>query len=314
MKKFTRRALMGAGAASLVAGYAMAQGAPRMRRHTATQSKALSLQSASRTVSGGQVQITTRGSKRIITANGIPTHAVASFPNAGNPNRISAQNYRFEMPLSPRKGAARATDRALVGVGVNGVPFDPGAAEFWQGERSSGWQYEALGGAVTLGLDANYGHVQPTGAYHYHGLPVGLMQQLGWSKSTESPLIGWAADGFPIYAMTAVVGGRVTQMTSSYRVKSGNRPGGNGPGGAYDGTFVQDYVYVAGAGNLDECNGAFVKTADYPDGTYAYFLTSAFPVIPRMLRGSIDASFNTKGGGANRPQRGQPPQRPRPKA
>ncbi|KAJ54266.1 hypothetical protein ACMU_18755 [Actibacterium mucosum KCTC 23349] len=302
----------------MAAGYAYGQGAPRLRHHTATQARALSLKSANRSVAGGQVSIVTRGSKRIMTANGIPTHPVAPFPNSGNPNRISAQNYRFEMPLSPRKGAARATGRSLVGVAVNGVPFDPGAAEFWQGDRNSGWQYEALGGAVTLGLDANYGHVQPTGAYHYHGLPIGLLQQLGWSKNIESPLVGWAADGFPIYAMTSVQSGKVVQMRSSYQLKSGNRPGGNQPGGRHDGTFVQDYVHVAGTGNLDECNGAIVKTADYPDGTYAYFLTSAFPVIPRMLRGSIDSSFKKRGGGngggLRPPRQGQGSQQPRPRS
>lgn len=41
-----------------------------------------------------------------------------------------------------------------------------------------------------------------------------------------------------------------------------------------------------GAGTLDECNGAFVKTADYPQGTYAYFLTDSFPVIPRCQKGT----------------------------
>ncbi|WP_412555740.1 YHYH protein [Shimia sp. MIT1388] len=182
---------------------------------------------------------------------------------------------------------------SIFGVGVNGVPFDPGAAEFWRGNPRSGWQYEALGGAVPLGLDANYAHVQPTGAYHYHGLPVGLMQRLGWSRQAESPLIGYAADGFPIYAITATVNGRVTQMTSSYRLKLGNRTG-NGPTGRHDGTFVQDYRYVAGAGTLDECNGAFVKTADHPQGTYAYFLTDSFPVIPRCHKGTPDPNFQKR--------------------
>ena len=158
----------------------------------------------------------------------------------------------------------------------------------------SGWQYEALGGAVRLGLDENYGHVQPSGAYHYHGLPVGLLQDLGWSSNAESPLIGYAADGFPIYAITAKVNGTVQKMESSYRLKSGNRPGGAQPSGDYDGTFVQDYVYVAGAGDLDACNGAYVTTDDYPNGTYAYFLTESYPVIPRCHVGDVDNSFNKR--------------------
>lgn len=286
---------------AIVGGFALsnianAQARPQMRAHTATSAQALSLQAARSNAGRNVVQIATSGGTRTITSNGIPDHAVGAYPNRGNPNRISAQSYDFSVTTSPRQGRARETRGSLFGVAVNGVPFDPGAAEFWQGNPRSGWQYEALGGAVTLGLDANYAHVQPTGAYHYHGLPVGLMQDLGWSSNAASPLIGWAADGFPIYALMAQVGGQVTKMTSSYRLRSGSRPGGDDPSGRYDGAFVQDYVYVAGAGSLDACNGAVVQTAQFPQGTYAYFLTDTFPVIPRCLVGQADASFSKRRG------------------
>ncbi|UZD89687.1 YHYH protein [Cognatishimia activa] len=270
-----------------------AQGRPQMRNHTATEAKPLQLISASQSLSSNRVSITTSGNTRTIRANGVPDHAVGRFPNRGNPNRIKAQSYTFKVSTNPTVGLATGMRRGgLFGVAVNGVPFDPGAAEFWMGNPRSGWQYEALGGAVRLGLDENYGHVQPTGAYHYHGLPVGLMQELGWSSKAESPLIGYAADGFPIYAITAQVDGTVKKMQSSYRLKSGNRPGGSAPSGDYDGTFVQDYAYVAGSGDLDQCNGGYVKTQDYPNGTYAYFLTESFPVVPRCLVGTADRSFS----------------------
>lgn len=275
------------------AAYCEAQGRPPMRKHTATSTEPLSLARANQSAGRNQISIITEGNRRVIAANGIPAHKVGRFPNRGNPHSIRAQNYRFTVSLAP-KASSRATynERNLFGVAVNGVPFDPGAAEFWQGNRRSGWQYEALGGAVPLGLDANYAHVQPTGAYHYHGLPIGLLQSLGWSSKAASPLIGYAADGFPIYAITAPVNGKVVEMTSSYRLKSGARSGG--PGGKHDGTFVQDYTYVAGAGGLDECNGAVVKTAEYPNGTYAYFLTETFPAIPRCHKGKADSSFSKR--------------------
>ena len=285
-------------ASALVLGLVVqvdAQGRPPARAHTATEAQELSLVRANQTKSGGQVSITQRGSKRIITSNGIPDHQVGRFPNRGNPSRISAQNYRFSMPANPKLRSSPTQKRGtLFGVAVNGVPFDPGTAEVWKGDRRSGWNYEALGGAIPLGLDANFGHVQPTGAYHYHGLPVGLMQDLGWSRTKASPLIGYAADGFPIYAITAEVDGKVVEMTSSYRLKSGNRPGGSQPSGDYDGTFVQDYVFVAGSGTLDQCNGANVVTAEYPNGTYAYFLTNDYPVIPRCHMGTPDSSFSKR--------------------
>jgi hypothetical protein len=36
---------------------------------------------------------------------------------------------------------------------------------------------------------------------------------------------------------------------------------------------------------LDECNGRFTVTPEFPNGTYAYFLTRDWPVIPRAFRG-----------------------------
>lgn len=238
---------------------------------------------------------------RRIQSNGIPKHLVGRFPNPGNPNAIAQQRYVLDLPAHPTP-ADKITSINLegrfgppsmpFGIAVNGVLFDPGTAEFWHGDTRSGWNYDALGGAVPLGIDDNYAHVQPQGAYHYHGIPQRLLEALGFDASKHSPLVGWAADGFPIYCAYGYLvpddpGSRIVPLKSSFQLKPGNRPGdGDGPGGAYDGTFVEDYVYVAGAGDLDECNGRTCKTPDFPDGTYAYFLTQEWPVIPRAFRGT----------------------------
>jgi hypothetical protein len=39
------------------------------------------------------------------------------------------------------------------------------------------------------------------------------------------------------------------------------------------GQYIQDYEYVVGLGDLDQHNGRFCKTPDFPNGTYAYFFT-----------------------------------------
>lgn len=287
--------LAGAIAVASIADNGHAQQHPRPRVHTATKAESLSLVIAGQRLRGSEVRITVKGASRIIQSNGVPDHAVGKFPNRGNPHQISAQRYTFRVPANPKVRRATELARgASFGVAMNGVPFDPNAAEFWQGRRSSGWTYNALGGAVPLGLDTNYAHVQPSGAYHYHGLPVKLMQALGWNAKTASPLIGYAADGFPIYALTAEVNGQVTKMTSSWRLKAGRRPGGSEPDGRFDGTFVQDYAFVAGAGNLDRCNGAIVQTIDFPNETYAYFLTKTYPVVPRCVMGDIGTGFSKR--------------------
>jgi hypothetical protein len=235
----------------------------------------------------------------VVTANGIPDHLVGEFPNRGNPHAIEVQNYLFELPAEPKAnkkstalhgdGSGRGAPNMPFGVALNGVVMDPGTAEFWNGDRSSGWNYEALGGAVKLGVDENMAHVQPSGAYHYHGMPKLHLKQLGLKKGQHSPQIGWAADGFPIYALYGFDGknkSRVVTHTSGYQLKKGERPDSpEGPGGKYDGSFIQDYEYVEGTGTLDECNGCFTVTPEFPKGTYAYFLTEDWPVIPRAFRG-----------------------------
>ncbi|WP_206705529.1 YHYH protein [Marinomonas colpomeniae] len=245
-------------------------------------------------------KISTRieGDERILIANGISEHFTGQFPNSGNPNEIKEQSYTFKIPANP-KISGKITPLGLhdFGLGLNGVPFDPIAAEWYLGDRSSGWQYEAMSGAVELGLDENHAHVQPSGAYHYHALPTLLVSDLHLSSEEYSPLIGWSADGFPIYALYGYKNPEdkqsgIVEQTSSYQLKSGHRPdGGSNPGGHYDGTFVADYEYVKGAGSLDECNGQVTTTPEFPNGIYAYFLTEAFPVIPRCYKGTPSTDF-----------------------
>lgn len=262
------------------------------RQHTSTERDDVQLLPADKSVAPSEVTITTDGDYRTVTANGIPMHAVGRFPNRGNPHAIEALSHRFQMTLSPRKtGAARQSGPAFWGVAVNGVPFEAGTGEFWRGDRRSGWNYDALGGAVPLGLDANHAHVQHNGAYHYHAAPSGLLAELGWSASAHSPLVGWAADGFPVYAVTGDAGDGPREMRSSYRLKPGSRPGGDAPTGPHDGTFTQDYEYVPGAGDLDECNGAMTRSAELPEGGYAYFITRSYPFISRCWMGTPDRSF-----------------------
>jgi hypothetical protein len=53
---------------------------------------------------------------------------------------------------------------------------------------------------LTYGPASN-AHLQPNGEYHYHGMPHGLINTLGGIATVRRrmTLIGWAADGHPIY-------------------------------------------------------------------------------------------------------------------
>jgi len=261
-----------------------------------------------------EVTIQVRGAYRYVSANGIPNHVTGTFPNRGNPNTIRAQSYSYRMPAQPEVADETTSVYGQpFGVAVNGVPFDPGTAEVWSpngrtqirgANHEEVWSYDALSGNIDLGVDQSNAHVQPNGAYHYHGIPIGLVQQLAPDSRTRSMvLVGYAADGFPIYSQLGYEEANdsdsaIVTLAPSFRLKEGNRPGGNdAPGGAYDGTFIQDFEYVDGLGDLDECNGRTGVTPEYPDGTYYYVLTDTYPFIPRAFRGTPDQSFARRRGG-----------------
>lgn len=276
-----------------------------------------------------EVTITVNGETRTIAANGIPVHKTGRFPSRGNPNAISEQRYRYGMPAMPQ--AAKETTSVYgqpFGIALNGVPFDPGTAEIWskngrthaRGGGAHGgdhWNYDALSGKINLGIDSSNAHVQPSGAYHYHGIPHGLVaiQKKKVGKNAMI-LVGYAADGFPIYSEVAHddaddTSSKLRKMNPSFRLKKGKRPSGDdAPGGNYDGTFNQDFEYVQGLGDLDECNGRTGVTPEYPDGTYYYVLTQTYPMIPRAFRGTPDESFERRRGRNGPPRDGERPPHP----
>jgi hypothetical protein len=256
--------------------------------------------------------IKVEGDKRIIQSNGIPDHDTGAFPGPGNPNAIMEQNYHFQVPLHPRAAAGRTAIQGWIfGVAVDGVIFDPGTADFWHNDHHSIWRVEGIvHGRRTLGIDWSDAHVQPNGAYHYHGIPWGILKKFHAEKKMF--LVGWAADGFPIYGPYAYKNPKdasspAVKMTSSYRLKKGDRPAGDkGPGGKYDGAYEGDYEYVKGLGDLDECNGRTGVTPEFPGGTYYYVTTEVYPLVSRSFHGTPDPSFrhpadHAQGRGPRRP-------------
>ena len=98
------------------------------------------------------------------------------------------------------------------------------------------------------------------------------------TSTNHSPIIGWSYDGHPIYGpygYSTKSGGSVTQMKSGYideSLSKQNRPSLSiWPAGF----FVEDFTYkkVSDETVLDENNGRYCVTPEYPNGTYAYFAT-----------------------------------------
>ena len=225
-----------------------------------------------------EVDIRLEGDRLCVISNSSPNHDIGRFPNRGNPNSFSEQTTRVCVEAEPEDTGRITGNVQSSGISITGILFRPGTADFYDAssprgfsrDPSSGWRLEGMGAADLLGMDAENAHVDHRGLYHYHGVSESLV------GSQSGSLIGWAADGFEIHYV-----GDGAQ--SGWQLRDGTR--GSAPYGAYDGTYEEDWVYVAGSGNLDECNAAVVN------GTMTYFATDTYPFFPRCFHGSVSSDF-----------------------
>lgn len=210
-----------------------------------------------------------------------------------------------------RDGVAwNSTSNAL--CGGPGNPPCPGGPTATQA-----WNRDAIV-AEKAGFDCSKGH-PAQGNYHHHQNPSAFKLDLTVisticdiydadglyviNASEHSPLIGYAYDGFPVYGAYAYKNadgtGGITRMKSGYQLRNittrTTSPTGasvsSGPNVSTTyplGYFREDYEFIAHPGEadyLDEHNGRFCVTPEYPNGIYCYFATvdenwnSAYPYL-----------------------------------
>jgi len=206
-------------------------------------------------------------------------------------NGVALFDYRDGVAWNP------TTNSLCGGPGNPPCPGGPGATMDWNRDAIL---------AEMSGFDCSKGH-PAMGNYHHHQNPSAFDLDLNVvsticnlydadglyaiDSTQHSPLIGFAYDGFPIYgsygyANTDGTGG-IVRIKSSYQLKT-TRGTGNVPSETSWplGTFREDYEYVNHSGQsdyLDEHNGRFCVTPEYPNGIYCYFTTvdsnwnSAYP-------------------------------------
>lgn len=145
---------------------------------------------------------------------------------------------------------------------------------------------------------------------------IGAVYQEKTSGFTHSPILGWAQDGYPIYGPygytdPANSASPVKRMVSSYQLRSitartslpdwslpnhasvsqqlTSTQYGPAVGTQYPlGRYLEDYDFIQGLGDLDRYNGRTTVTPDFPNGTYAYFVTldsAGNPAFPYILGG-----------------------------
>ncbi len=142
------------------------------------------------------------------------------------------------------------------------------------------------------------------GYYHHHQNPAVLRLELGDDGSSHSPIIGFAFDGFPIYGPYGFddptdSSTDIVLMESSYQLRDiterttladGTELAAALHGPTLEevalGGYQEDFAFVENSGHLDVHNGRFAITPDYPEGSYAYFVTLAedgTSTFPHML-------------------------------
>ena len=252
---------------------------------------------------------------RSMTSTQIPDYpSQKSF--TGNPNSFGVQSDpAVTFTLTPTlSGSIYSNNVHIIGWAKNGVKFDPATAEVCPTQMycnkpgasyGASFNVEALGQTLfSAGVDNANGHNQPGpgnsttgGVYHYHGMPN---KYLSWLSSNGTDtlstptvqhyLIGFALDGFPIYAKYGYSSAMdatsaVREIVASYRHKTTPDAGRPSTNVIAMGTFTQDWVYDATVGDLDECNGRFGKTPEFPAGIYHYYITNGYPYIQRCFKG-----------------------------
>ncbi|MCH2113232.1 MAG: YHYH protein [Planctomycetes bacterium] len=255
-----------------------------------------------------------------VSSASIPSHTIGPWP--GNPNMPNDRNYTFRIKRNPQPatGNHMATPLGAMAVAVNGVALF-NALDGRSYRNRNVWHQSAVHWEGQS-FDVGKGHPTGHGDYHYHATPTQLQMQVGDNGMDHSPILGFAFDGYPIYGPYAYSNsngtGGIRRMESSYVhrniTKRHTLPDGTqlnqgdwGPDVSAQypvGAYAEDFSFTTGAGDLDEHNGRDCITPEYPQGTYAYFMTLdasgefAYPyIIGPTYYGVVDTGNTGPGGG-----------------
>lgn len=264
------------------------------------------------------VEITSDSNFCYFTSDAIPNHDF-NDSSADFGGEVAEQDITHTIARNPSFAASVTymTQETKNGIMLNGVRLDIISAGCYDPtnpdadgngnvtigcQSNDPWLLDPLSTDHKFGADLHNAHTQPGGMYHYHGNPKAMFDDNPGSNG--SPVIGFAADGFPIYGSYFLDSdtGQVRKATSSYQLKDGARVAIDGvnPGGDYSGIYNDDWEYVAGLGDLDECNGMTV------DGQYGYYAIDSYPWVIKCYKGTPHESFTQTGGGGG-PNGGPPP-------
>ncbi len=244
------------------------------------------------------------GTTRSITISGCPNHANVDY----TPNNATRGTFTMQVPLYPgfigvdeTKGTSLVAQANSIGILFDGTTM-----------------YSAYGGAsygsLAADLSNSYANSAPkaegyafdvcgqhssgstVGAYHTHVPPACLLNQLGATDTTMSPLLGYAVDGFPVYGPRGPNGVYMKRCTEATADKTYCLDKCGGYNDATQQFWKDGYVYryfilgpYNGTGSTEACSNDLWrdKTAGaFTTCSYA-FNSTFFPFTPLCLRGCV---------------------------
>ena len=168
----------------------------------------------------------------------------------------------------------------------------------WTFNLNDSTTFDYASGSIFEGFNnqfgGEYGHISnPKQLRYVLGDNLDLIdgQVVERDSVLHSPILGWAFDGNPIYGPYGLsdptqLSSNIVQIRSGYKLKTNvvydattnpNPYRIEGPSlSQYPaGIFIEDYEYTFNSLSiyLDEYNGRYTKTPDFPDGIYAYYVT-----------------------------------------
>ena len=223
--------------------------------------------------------------------------------DVGNGHQPGNGEYHYhEDPIALR---AQLDDNVDYVGTTNYFPYDPAVYYLTRGEgldgdfseRTTGLHHSAIIGWAFDGypIYGPYGYSDPNDP----NSAITRMESSFALRSitTRTTLPGWAAQLSGAKLGTSATGtsadGVYTMTPTQQSQYAGPAVSANYPLGRYG----EDYAYTPGSGNLDQFNGRWCRTPEFPNGTYAYFTTidaagePAFPyIIGRQYYGQTNGS------------------------
>jgi|GEM_PF-1448225 len=223
---------------------------------------------------------------RYIKINSAPDMSLVGFPQAANKGAPESQRYTLRTPLNPLYAKylpSQSQHTELpIGIALNGVLITRGPDDYWK----------------------------------INNHPISKNTLLNLRQTKLPTLIGYAADGFPIYGPYGFKHAEdskseLIELKTSFRLRKQKKVTPSTKAGETDAIAttssadtplaenktakpIYEYEYIEKLGDLDDYNGRFGVTPEYLNGTYYYVISNSYPFIPIALREEPDKTFRPR--------------------